>query len=309
MKCTLQTQFDPMRDARMPACAANPPPLETAAVPHAIRIHTLGRFSVEIAGRPLPSSGKTKQRPLALLKALIALGGRCVTVGRLCECLWPDAEGDQGMRNLTITVHRLRQMLGVSTAILLNDGKLTLNDKICSVDAWEFERLANAGLEHGGQPAAGACPEARLRLALRLYSGHFLSREIEEPWMVAARLRLKTKFERVTAALTEHLEYQRRHAEAVDACLQALGLDPLNEFLYRRLMSYYLRRGEIAAVMGIYRRCCEALAKGYGVPVSAETERLYLEALRASHQLNPLDARPPVALASRLVPPRSQAVS
>ena len=76
-----------------------------------IRIFTLGRFSIAIDEHAVRASGKAKHRPLGLLKALIALGGRDVAFSRLCECLWPDSEGDLGARNLSITVHRLRSLL------------------------------------------------------------------------------------------------------------------------------------------------------------------------------------------------------
>lgn len=250
-----------------------------------IRIFTLGRFSFAIDGRAVRSSGKAKHRPLGLLQALIALGGRDVAASRLCECLWPDSEGDLAGRNLNITLHRLRHVLQAHDAILQHDGKLTLNGKICGVDVWDFERSANRGLESIGITETDKDSEAHLRTALGLYSGQFLALESEEPWMFAPRLRLRTKFERLVSALSIHLETQKRFADAIDVCLQALELDPLNERLYRRLMSCYLKRGELASVLSTYRRCREALVKGLCASVSCETEQLYLEALHATHPL------------------------
>ena len=256
-----------------------------ATNPRQIHIYTLGRFGIAIDGRALYSNGKAKQRPLALLKVLIAWGGRCVAVSNLWGCLWPDSEGDVAARNLNITVHRLRQML-TPRAVLQQDGKLTLNENVCSVDLWEFERFANEGLERAADPGTRKDSEAHLRAALRLYGGHFLARECEEPWMLATRLRLKTKLERLVCSLSTWLEEQRRFAEASDICLRGLELDPLNELLYRRLMSCYLKRGELASVLATYRRCCEALCKGLSASVSSETERLYVEALHAGPRTN-----------------------
>jgi DNA-binding SARP family transcriptional activator len=244
----------------------------------AVRIFTLGRFSMAIDDEAPCSKGKAKHRPLGLLKALIALGGREVASSRLCECLWPDSDGDLGGGNLTVTVHRLRDMLHGHDAVLQHDGKLTLNEKFCWVDVWNFERLANDGLRRLDESAAGDVAEMHLRAALGLYAGDFLARESEESWMLAPRLRLKTKLERMVSALSVRFEQQKRFAEAIDFCLQALERDPLNELLYRRLMSCYLKQGEFASAMGTYLRCREALAKGLASPVSCETERLYLEA-------------------------------
>ena len=59
-------------------------------------------------------------------------------------------------------------------------------------------------------------------------------------------------------------------------------------------MSCYLKRGELASVLGTYRRCREALAKGLCAPVSSETEQLYLEALHATHQrISQVESRSP----------------
>ena len=257
--------------------------LAEGAIEPPIRIYTLGRFSVAVDRRQICAESKGKQRPLALLKALIALGGRDIAANQVWECLWPDSEGDLGCRNLTITLHRLRHMLPTQAAVLQHGGKLTLNDEICWVDAWDFERMVNDGLVCLDQPAIGDAAEFYLRTALTLYAGDFLARESEEFWMLAPRLRLKTKLERLVSTLSINLEHQGRFSEAIDLCLQALGLDPLNESLYRRLMSCYLKRGEFASALGTYLRCCEALTKGLSAPISRETERLHLEALHAAN--------------------------
>ncbi len=249
-----------------------------------IRIFTLGRFSLAIDQQPVRSAGKAKHRPLGLLKALIALGGRDVAATRLCECLWPDAEGDLGAGNLSITLHRLRSLLQKKAAVLSDNGNLSLNERLCWVDAWRFERTLNEGLQRLDKPSTRADAEQSLRSALRLYAGDFLVREAEESWMLAARLRLRSKFERLVVALSAHFEDQSRFGDAIDLCLQALERDPLNELLYRRLMSCYLKQGEIAKVLGIYLRCCEALRKGLGAAVSTETQRLHAQALQASRQ-------------------------
>lgn len=257
-----------------------------------IRIYMLGRFSVAIAGQPVylngngSSNGKTKKRPLALLKTLIALGGRGVAYSQLSESLWPDSEGDLGMRNLTVTLHRLRHLLGANAAILQHDGKLTLNESACWVDVWNFEGYVNEGLRRLNESAGGDLAERHLRAALSLYSGHFLSRESEESWMLTPRLRLKTKFERLVAALSKHLENRGRLTDAVDLCLQALERDPLNELIYRRLMSCYLKAGEFAGVLRTYARCREALANEFSSPPAIETENIYLESLRAATELS-----------------------
>ena len=88
------------------------PPIELESWPWALRIYTLGRFGVATDGAPVQVAGKVQQRPLALLKAIVALGGREVAEERLAEALWPEADGDGAHQALAVTLHRLRRLLG-----------------------------------------------------------------------------------------------------------------------------------------------------------------------------------------------------
>jgi DNA-binding SARP family transcriptional activator len=173
-------------------------------------------------------------------------------------------------------------MLHAPTAVLQHGGKLSLNEHVCWTDVWEFERLVSDGLHRLNSGGTDDVPAMRLRSALDLYAGDFLACESEESWMLAPRLRLRSKFERLIAALSTHLEQRKQFSEATDLCHRALELDPFNESLYRRLMRCYLNQGEIAGALGTYLRCCEALSKGLAAPISCETERLHLEVSRAA---------------------------
>lgn len=246
-----------------------------------IRIYTLGYFRTVADCKPIASQGKAQQRPLSLLKLLIARGGHDTSCVHMWDCLWPDSDGDLGARNLTITLHRLRQLLGHNAAVICHDGKLSLNERLCWLDVWQFERLVNDGLHLAVQERTREW-EASLRTALQLYAGHFLALEAEESWMLEPRARWKIKFERAVNALCSYLDAEGRMDDAVDLCLQALELDPLNELFYRRLMSCYLKRGEISAVARIYSNCRDALAKGLSARPSDETDRLYRQAVGGS---------------------------
>ena len=123
--------------------------------PWPVKVYTLGRFSLVVDGKVLPSARKTRQKPLLLLKGLIALGGREVPEEQLSEILWPDADGDLAHQSLAKTLERLREMLGDDRAVLLRDGRLTLNNRHCWVDVWEFERILGRA-DAAGKPGAHA---------------------------------------------------------------------------------------------------------------------------------------------------------
>ncbi len=93
-------------------------------VRRARRVAEVGRFEVKLDGAPIGVHGKAQKKPLELLKALIAGGGRAVDKARLADFLWPDADGDAA---LDMTISRLRKLLGRADALRIEDGKLGLD--------------------------------------------------------------------------------------------------------------------------------------------------------------------------------------
>ncbi|NNF96032.1 MAG: hypothetical protein HKM94_03785, partial [Halobacteria archaeon] len=61
--------------------------------PWHVRITTLGGFQIALDDQILDAELKNQKKPLELLKALIAFGVTDVSEDKLCEALWPDAEG------------------------------------------------------------------------------------------------------------------------------------------------------------------------------------------------------------------------
>src|SRR6186997_3177171 len=144
-----------------------------------ISIFTLGRFELVLEGAPLRFKGRAPMRALELLSALIAAGGRGVSVASLSDSLWPEADGFDAYRAFTTTLHRLRRLLHCPEAVRLCAGRLTLDPHLCRVDLWEFERAIRAAHD----------PQS-LRHALDLYHGPFLGDD-PSPWALATRGRLE----------------------------------------------------------------------------------------------------------------------
>jgi hypothetical protein len=109
--------------------------------PWPLKVFTLGRFELLKDGKPIRFSRKAKQKPLSMLKALIAFGGKEVREDQIMDALWPEADGDMAQQSFATNLHRLRQLLGYEKAILRQEGKLTLDDKFCWVDLWVFEAI------------------------------------------------------------------------------------------------------------------------------------------------------------------------
>lgn len=163
--------------------------------PWRVRIYTLGRFGVVRQGVSLRFSGKAQKKPLELLKALIAFGGRDVLEARLADALWPEAEGDAAAQSLATTLFRLRKLLG-EEVIRRQENRLTLDPSFCWVDCWAFERIAS------DDSAAVPIRLAKLR---QLHQGPFLDGADDAPWAQPLRARLHAKLARFLNAVTATL--------------------------------------------------------------------------------------------------------
>jgi LuxR family maltose regulon positive regulatory protein len=239
--------------------------------PWPVKVYTLGSFAVLRDDVPLQLTGKPHVKPLDLLKALIATGGREASATHLAELLWPDAEGDSGFRAFETTLHRLRKLLSHDAALKLDDGKLSLDPLVCWVDAWAFEREISDGDRLPDAPRSGAA----LRRVTALYRGHFLAYEPPRSWMLPYRERLRTKLARHVRHLGEHRQAERRWGEAAAIYERAIELDSLAEEFYRQLMRCQRELGESAEALNTYRRCRDMLSIVLGVQPCAETQALY----------------------------------
>ena len=241
-----------------------------------LRIHALGQFALQVHGQALTFSRKAQKKPLDLLRMLIALGGVRVETSALTGLLWPDAEGDAAKISFDSNLYRLRKLLGVDDLLTLSEGKLSLDRERCWVDIWAVEDLV-ARVErevHGSHGIDGVDCSTLAKELLRLYSGHFLEKESQEAWAIAARDRLKAKFLRAVTLLGSSLEAAGQWEQATALYSQALELDNLAEALYRRLMIAYRERGEPAEALNVYRRCRHMLSVVLGAKPSAETEAI-----------------------------------
>ncbi len=167
-------------------------PLGARDWPWAYRVQTFGGFRLLRDDEPLPTSGKAQRRPLELLKALIAHGGEQVPEARITDALWPRVDGDSAHRSFTSALHRLRKLLGEDRAVVLHEGRLTLDRRYFWVDAWSFEALA-AELESTADPAGAAQLAERM---LSLYRGPFMAGEDDAAWLISPRERMRARLER-----------------------------------------------------------------------------------------------------------------
>ena len=241
-----------------------------------IKIYSLGRFSIVNKGNPIRFNLKSQSKPLLVLKALLAFGGREVNKEKISDAIWPEADGDMANKSLTTTLHRLRKMLEIDEAIMLSGGTMTLNSDICWVDIWEFERLCTESdnmWSHSTDENILETIQITLRAA-SLYKGPFLSEETGQPWTVFTRERIRNRYLRAIGKIGHYYEKSGMTEKALECFQRSLEIDHLDEESYRRLMACYFRIGRRSKALSVYDSCKRVLCEGLGIEPSRETEIL-----------------------------------
>ena len=263
------------------------PPLHLENWPWPVKIYVLGRFELFKDGQPVQDNRKVQKKPLLMLKAMIALGGKGIDEERLMDILWPEADGDQAYSALTTTLSRLRQLLG-EKVLEVQAGRVTLNPRYCWVDAWAFEGLADKAedLWRGSHSGDGQAEALQLMgKAVELYQGPFLSDEGSKPfWALPLGERLKNHLLFLIEKLGRSLEQKEQWGQAIVLYRKGLEVDNLAEELYRRLMACYGSLGETVKAVQVYRQLKTTLASILEIEPSPETETLY-RSLTSPHKL------------------------
>jgi tetratricopeptide (TPR) repeat protein len=167
--------------------------------------------------------------------------------------------------NLRQRLLRLRQSIGVQ--IVVGKAHLSIANHVTHDAAKDGELLPTVTLDH----AAGLAD-----------------------WLDAMRSSQRRAHIEALAALASQLEAEQRIAEALVVAQQFIDADPTSEHGHRRLMRLHYLRGDRAAALSAFDRCCDVLERVLGVAPEPETE-----ALRARVAALTL---PPVARTLRQLP-------
>jgi ATP/maltotriose-dependent transcriptional regulator MalT/DNA-binding SARP family transcriptional activator len=250
------------------------PPLHLENWPWPLKIFTLGPFELIKDGKPIQFSRKAQQKPLSMLKALIAFGSRNVREDQISDALWPEADGDIAYDSFKTTLHRLRKMVGYEKAIQLHEGRLTLDDKLCWVDVWAFEHV----LEEAGSHWKDGLMDRAVQFtekAIQMYKGPFLAKETEQPWTISMSERLRSKFLESVGRLGLYWQQAEHWEKAIECYQRGLELEDLAEEFYQGLMNCYQHLGQKTKVISLYNRCKRILSSTLGIEPSSKTEAIY----------------------------------
>ncbi|MCC7547085.1 MAG: winged helix-turn-helix domain-containing protein [Burkholderiales bacterium] len=238
--------------------------------PWPIEVLALGDFRIMRDGVPVEYGARAPAKVLALLKALIALGGQNVPYAALIDALWSDEEGDAASNALGVTVSRLRKLLGCADAILVADERISLNLQRCWVDAFALERLVERFPDNGDDAAA----RRFIDRVLALYRGQFLPADTGQRWSMQMRMRLRDRFVRFVERAGARLEAAGDMDGAIDCYRKGLDADDLAEEFYQGLMRCYLAQQRPAEGMQVFRRLRQTLSVLLGLSPSPRSQSL-----------------------------------
>lgn len=264
------------------------PPIGVEGWPWPVKIYTCGKFAMLIDGQPAPVQGKVQKKPLLLLKALIALGGRNVREEQLTDLLWPGADGDLAHNALKTNLLRLRRLMGNDRALEVHEGAVSLNHRYCWVDTWALKLKAGrfeAVLKENPEAAIDENGEniALAREFIDLYGGPFLPGEENLPWIQPLRERLRERFAALVIMLGTRLEATGEWEKAAEYYQLPLSRDEVcDEELYQRLMTCHYRLGQHSRGVEVYKRCKNALARMLLIKPSPKTEAIYRDLIMSA---------------------------
>jgi DNA-binding SARP family transcriptional activator len=197
------------------------------------------------------------------LLIFVALAGGRVNRRHAAGTLWPYGDDDRAAGNLRSALWRLR---GAGIDILRSDKSGLYLSPDSTVDIAELSAWATRVID-------GTLDGSDLDLveidveALHLLPGWY------EDWVVFERERLRQRLLHAMETLARRLIVCHQFAEAVEAAMTAIGIEPLRESAQRVLIEAHLAEGNLVEARRVFAEYRELLNDELGVmPSSALAE-------------------------------------
>ncbi|WP_028309852.1 BTAD domain-containing putative transcriptional regulator [Derxia gummosa] len=236
--------------------------------PWAVRVRCFGGFEVFVDGAPLKLGAKAPKKPLELLKFLASRAGRQADVTTVLSACWPESDGDAARSAFDMAVSRLRKLLGKPEAIIVGEGRISLDPQLVWPDSCGLDLVAES------LRADVIAHDSVAERLLAVYRGNFLGDETEAPWMVEARERYRATFVKSAERLCELLRGAGRLDAAIALGERAVEVEPLAEAVYGQIIRALLAQDREADARRVFRRCEQMLSVMLGIKPSAATVAL-----------------------------------
>jgi DNA-binding SARP family transcriptional activator len=216
-----------------------------------LSLRLLGGFELQRAGRTLePLPGR-----LGLAVRAVATAGGRLHAEELIELLWPGVDASAGRNRLRNLLARVRSSAG---NVLCREAGVIRLAAGTEVDAWEFERQAQAAL------AAHSTGDLRrsaivARSALGLYRGELLPDDRYEAWAELSRERLRLLYLDLLDLLARAAERDADIDEAARLIQRAIDEQPDDEQRYVQLGRLLAAQGRSGSAIAVARQAQSAL--------------------------------------------------
>src|SRR5213082_3156347 len=238
-----------------------------------LHLRLLGDFSLLYNDQQVTSLNTTRLQ--SLLTYLVLHRDVPQQRQHLAFLFWPNTTEAQARNNLRQLLHLLRQALPAVEQFLSADTHMLRWHPVTPfhLDVAEFEQtltLADAATRRHDQHAL----QAALEQADSLYRGELLPGCYDE-WVLPERERLRQRHLQALEQLLRLFEVQGDTVTAIRYAQRLLGLDPLSEDLYRRLMRLFALNNDRASALHVYHTCVTTLQREMGVDPDAATREAY----------------------------------
>lgn len=232
-----------------------------------LKIHTLGRFEMELEGRTVLRGYDLTTAQRQLLALLLAAPDQQLHQEEIQTILWPDTPSSKSRSSFDNSVSRLRKTLesalGAFSAknyLVLQKGVLRLEN--CRFDAIAFAATVKLGLTHARRKEPWQADNA-LRKAMQLWQGTFMTGVALSEQAEQKRKDLLLLYLEAAQVWSKILAGGGRNVEATEVCSAALRYDPTCQVMNRILYNLYVDEGDHVQARNVFVRYEEAL-QGHG---------------------------------------------
>src|SRR5215472_13606329 len=238
-----------------------------------LHIRLLGDFSLIYGDRQVTSLNTMRLQ--SLLAYLVLHRDVPQQRQHLAFLFWPDTTEAQARNNLRQLLHQLRQAFPPVEHFLSTDTHTLHWHPVTpfQLDVADFEQTLAEAAEGSRQHDQHAL-QASLEQADSLYRGELLPGCYDE-WIVPERERLRQCHLQALEQLLRLLEVQGDTVTAIRSAQRLIGLDPLSEDLYRRLMRLFALNNDRASALHVYHTCVSTLQREMGIDPDPVTHEAY----------------------------------
>lgn len=250
-----------------------------------LRVYLTGRVSIECGETLVDERELAGRQGRAAFAFLVSERRGPVSKETLTTVVWPGAAPREIDTALSAILSKLRSALKQvatprSASIEMRSGAIHLR---LPSDVW-------VDLEHAGHAIDEAEGALRLRDLRRAWNHavavSVIARRVflpgdEAPWIEARRAKLRALLGRGLHILSQITATNGEHALAVQYASEMIEVQPFHETGYRHLMQMHAQMGNRAEALRVFGKCRELLRDELGADPSQETERVFLEILRA----------------------------